>query len=129
MSAKSGRVLVVDDEESFCQMLADFLDGRGYSVETARDGLEGFRLATREQFDLVIADINMPGVNGVETLRSLQMVENPAKLVVISGYVTDEIAAQCREAGCSEVLNKPVELNRLGELIERLLAENSPQAE
>lgn len=121
MSADAPRVLVIDDEENFRQMMLDFLGGRGCQVEVAGDGLEGFRRATRERFDVITVDINMPGVNGVEALRSLQVIESPAKLIVISGYVTDEIAAECREAGAHAVLVKPVKLSHLGEVVDELL--------
>jgi DNA-binding NarL/FixJ family response regulator len=58
----------------------------------------------------------------VEAIRSLRLLENSAKLLVISGYVTEQIAAECREAGVAELLSKPVELNRLAEIIGDLLS-------
>ncbi len=122
MSTTSRKILVIDDEKDFCQMLADFLGGMGHAVELAHDGLEGFRKATRERFDLVVADIKMPGMNGVETIRSLRLVASPVAVVVVGGYMTDEIAADCREAGCAAVLSKPVEFSNLGEIITRILA-------
>ncbi len=121
MTAVAPRVLVIDDEENFRRVMVDFLGGRGCHVEVAGDGLEGFRRASRERFDVITVDINMPGTNGVEALRSLQMIENSAKLIVISGYVTDEIAADCREAGADAVLAKPVKLGHLGEIVDELL--------
>lgn len=121
MSAARPRVLIVDDDSSFAGMLSDFLDGRGCGVETAVDGLEGFRRATRENFDLVTIDINMPGVNGVEALRSLKLVDSPASIVVISGFLTEKVILECREAGADEVMRKPVELSSLGLVIDGLL--------
>jgi len=129
MGTPSRRILVIDDEESFRQMLSDYLRSQGFRVEVAHDGLEGFRRATREQFDLVVADINMPGVNGVETIRSLKLVDSPVAVVVVSGYVTDEIEADCRQAGCVEVLAKPVELAHLGEVITGVLGGSAPSGD
>ena len=63
----------------------------------------------------------MPELDGVEALRSMQMVRHPAKMVVISGYLSDEICDDCREAGAAAVLGKPLELKRLSEVISRLL--------
>jgi CheY-like chemotaxis protein len=122
MAAAAQRILVIDDEVSFSKMVADFLGGRGYAVEVAHDGLDGFRKATRAQYDLVLADINMPGMNGVETIQSLRMVDSPVQVVVVSGYITPEVEADCRKAGCAEVLTKPVELSRLGEVVAAALA-------
>ncbi len=63
----------------------------------------------------------MPGVNGVESLRSLNLVGQGARVVVISGFVTDEIADDCRAAGAAAVLEKPVELAELGRLADELV--------
>jgi CheY-like chemotaxis protein len=111
------RVLVIDDEANFTSLLRDFLEFRGCEVTVAGGGLEGFRQASRHRFDVITVDINMPGVNGVEALRSMQMVGQPAKAIVISGFLSDEVAAECRSAGAAAVLTKPVELARLGEII------------
>jgi len=132
MAASAGpvRILVIDDEDNFSRLLSDFLRPQGYEVEIASDGLEGIRQATRGHFDLITLDIKMPGVNGVEALRSMQMLEQPAKVVIISGYLTAEIAADCRQAGAAAVLSKPVELKHLKELITELLgSRSSPEAE
>ena len=126
MAAEARRILVIDDEESFSRVLAEFLETRGYQVTVASDGLEGFRRATRERFDLITMDINMPALGGVEALRSMQMVEQPAKTVVISGYLTEEVTAECRQAGAAAVLAKPVELRHLGEVIAGLTGGGSP---
>lgn len=116
------RALVIEDEESFRGVLRDFLESRGCEVVVAADGLEGFRQASRGRFDLVTVDINMPGVNGVEALRGMQIVGQSAALVVISGYLSEDLAAECRQAGAAAVLAKPVELSRLGGILDELLA-------
>ena len=119
--ADKPRVLVIDDEEAFVRMLKEYLEIKGCQVTVADGGLEGFRQASRREFDLITVDINMPGVNGVEALRSMQIVGQSAKVVVISGYLSDGVAADCRAAGVKAVLAKPVELARLGEIIKDLL--------
>jgi CheY-like chemotaxis protein len=120
MTDRARRVLIVDDEQSFCRMLVDYLEARGHATEVAHDGLEGFRMATRGCYDVVVLDVNMPGVNGVETIRSLQMVDSPAAVVVVSGYITDEIEEECRRAGVAAMLAKPLELAQLGGIIEEV---------
>ncbi len=123
MSAKGDgpRILVIDDDKPFLDMMAEYLAGQGYDVAVAADGLEGFRRASRERFDLITVDIKMPELGGVEALRSMQMVKHPARMVVISGYLSDEICDDCREAGAAAVLGKPLELRHLAEVISRLL--------
>ena len=115
------RVLIVDDEKPFAHLLRDYLTLKGCEVAVADGGLEGFRQASRGRFDLVTLDINMPEVNGVEALRSMQMVGQAARVVVISGYLSDEVTAECRAAGAAAVLAKPVDLAHLGEVFVELL--------
>ena len=120
-SAPRPRILVIDDEEHFARLLQDFFEHCGYEVTVSLGGLEGFREASRRSFDLITLDINMPGVNGVESLRSMELVGQPAKVVVISGFLTEEIAADCRAAGAAAALAKPVELAQLGAVVAGLL--------
>jgi CheY-like chemotaxis protein len=119
------RILVIDDEESVARLLRDFLTFRGYQVAVAGDGPEGLRQAGLGAFDLVTADLSMPGMTGVELLRSLKRARPEVRVVIISGYLTDEIAAECRAAGAAAVLAKPVELAALGRLVAGLLGGNS----
>jgi two-component system chemotaxis response regulator CheY len=114
-------VLIIDDEKPFADLLRDYLLAKGYEVAVADGGLEGFRQASRSRFDLVTMDINMPEVNGVEALRSLQMVGQSARIVVISGYLTDQVSADCRAAGAAAVLAKPVDLAHTGRIFGELL--------
>jgi len=115
------RILVIDDEESVARLLRDFLTFRGYQVAVAGDGPEGLRQAGLGAFDLVTADLSMPGMTGVELLRSLKRARPETRVVIISGYLTEEIAAECRAAGAAAVLAKPVELAELGRLVAGLL--------
>lgn len=115
------RILVVDDEPGLRRLLSDFFTHLGYQVETASDGLEGFRQTSLHEYDLVTMDIRMPGVNGVESLRSISMVGSKPKILVLSGYLTDEIVEDCRAAGASAALQKPVDLNTLRRTVEELL--------
>ena len=130
MDAKSGaRLLVIDDDKAFRELVADCFGGQGHQVVAATDGLEGFRLATRERFDLIVLDIRMANLDGVETRRSMQMVEQPAKVVIVSGFLTDQIVENCREAGALAVLSKPVSLQRLRETVQSLLGAEPQDAD
>jgi CheY-like chemotaxis protein len=102
--------------------MKEYFEHLGWAVATAADGLEGFRAASRGHFDLITMDIKMPGVNGVDSLRSMHLVGEGARVVVISGFLTSEIGDLCRSAGASAVLEKPVELAKLGRLANELAA-------
>ena len=121
------RILVVDDEEAFVRMLSDYLKLEGHQVTAAKGGLEGFRLANCGTFDIITMDIKMPEVNGVEAIRSMQIVGQDARIVVISGYLTPEVISACREAGAVEVLAKPVVLASFGAMVKDLLGGIRPK--
>jgi CheY-like chemotaxis protein len=123
-AARPVRILVIEDDNPFARMLEDFFETRGWEVAVALGGLEGFREASRARYDVITLDINMPEVSGVETIRAMQLVGQDARIVVVSGYLTKQVAAECRAAGAAAFLAKPVEMAHLGELIEKLLAKS-----
>ncbi|HOX06337.1 MAG TPA: response regulator [Planctomycetota bacterium] len=114
-------VLIVEDDANLRSVLEEFFRSRGWEATGAADGLAGFRAASLGSFDLVTMDIMMPGVNGVESLRSMALTGQGAKVVVISGCVDDQVEAECREAGALAVVRKPVRLAALGELVDGLI--------
>ena len=115
------RILIVDDEASFRTLMEDFLATQGYETETAEDGRLGFRKAMTGNYDLVLADINMPGLNGVEAIRSIRTVFEKQRIVVLSGYLTPEVVEECRQAGAQVCMGKPVRLDELARVISRTL--------
>src|SRR6185503_14472669 len=109
------KILFVDDEEQIRRLLSSFLTRRGYLVQTAVDGQEALKFLETEQPDLVITDVNMPNVDGVELTRRLRA--NPRHqtmpIIMLSAKVqTDEILAGYAE-GADEYVSKPIEMRIL----------------
>lgn len=117
-----GRILVVDDEEDLRDMLAFLLEGDGFEVETADGGLSALAVARRRRFDLAVTDMKMPGMNGIETLAALKEVDPSIEVVVLTGYASEQTAAECLRRGAYGYLRKPFELDDLRVLIHRALA-------
>lgn len=112
-SMASPSILVVDDDHAVCQMLAQFLVDHGYQATTAYSGPEALALASAETPDLVLLDLRMPGMDGVECLRQLK-AQTPQVPVMMVTAVDDElVAARCIELGATEYLVKPVSLEQL----------------
>ena len=119
-------ILLVDDEPDFSAGLCDILGELSYDVAVASDGLSALELARVQPFDVAVVDYRLPGMNGVELMAQLRRAQPPARTVLLSAYVSHEVAAAARQTGCHIVLNKPVDLPRLLETVADLLRLDPP---
>ena len=109
------RVLVVDDNEDVAEMTAEMLKMYGHVALTAPDGPTALAVAASERPDVVLLDLGLPGMHGLEvaeTLRATSKGHDPL-LIAVSGYGRDEDRARSRAAGCEHHLVKPVDFDRL----------------
>ncbi len=114
------RVLVVEDDADLSEMTVELLRLFGHAVESATDGPGALAAALRDDFDVVLLDLSLPGFSGLAVARSLRAAPRGARpyIVAMSGYSREEDVARATAAGCDAYLVKPVEFDRL----ERLLA-------
>ncbi len=125
-----GKILIVDDEEGLRRLLVRVLTKEGYRAEAVASGPEALRRIAGESFDLVITDIQMPGMTGLELLAELKSFDPALPVVVITAYGTVESAVQALRAGAYDYLTKPFESDEIKLTVakaferERLLAEN-----
>src|SRR5512143_556636 len=115
------RVLVVDDEAASRKGLQTLLEKQGYRVEAAATGAEALEKARSFRPAVVIADLVMPGMDGLELLRSLQEETPFAMTILLTGKGSIETAVQAMKAGAYDYLTKPVDLGRLTLLLEKAL--------
>jgi len=110
-------ILVVDDELMIRNLLSEFLTQRGYRVRTAENGLEALTLAREEHPRIVILDLYMPGMNGVEVLRALQSQHYTGGVVALTASQDEKLLQEMLELGAVDVIGKPVDLERLALVI------------
>jgi len=126
----SEKILLVDDEEGMRRLLSRILSREGYEPTTAASGEEALRLVGSEQFDLVITDIKMAGMSGLDLLHELKAFDPALPIIVITAYGTVESAVQALRAGAYDYITKPFENDEIKLTVakaferERLLAEN-----
>ena len=105
------RILVVDDDVIFRHLVKELLEENGYIVETAKDGIEGFEKLKKERYDLVILDVNMPNMNGLETLNKIRededVFDTPVIMLTVKSMVEDQILGF--EYGADDYIAKPFE--------------------
>jgi CheY-like chemotaxis protein len=118
MSEKNQTILIVDDEDELRNMLRFICEGMGYDVTDVDDGQKAFREASQGNFDLMLLDIMMPGWNGVEAVKSLDFINKRPKVIVISGFVTDELRQDLSEVeNIIHFVQKPFKVDNIRKLI------------
>jgi DNA-binding response OmpR family regulator len=114
------RALVIDDDETFCQFLAELLEGRGIDVEWTTDGLEGYETSLYESYDLFILDQRMPLILGTELVTELKKDNPEAKIILTSAFADEGLQNTSQILGVP-LLSKPFSANRLLEAVETFL--------
>jgi CheY-like chemotaxis protein len=115
-------ILIIEDEEDVRQMIALTLSLRGYDTVTASSGEEALRVAASRPFDLVICDMKMPGMDGVETTARLRALCPSLRIVIATGFLSDAALAACSAEGAIAYLRKPFEIDELHRLVAATLA-------
>jgi len=112
-----GSILVVDDEERQREIYRDILHDEGYQVETAASGESALRLLGQKRFDLVLTDLNLTGMTGVQLLGQIVSADPTVAVVLITGYPSIQSAIEATKKGVYEYLEKPVDRSRLLEVV------------
>lgn len=103
-------ILVIDDEKGICDFFQKILTKEGYKVLTALSGEEGLTIVKREKPDIVLLDLKMPGMDGIEVLRSVKKIDKNIVVVMLTAYGTMETARVAMQLGDFDYLTKPFEL-------------------
>ena len=101
------RILVVDDERGMCEFLHYLLEGEGYEVDVAHSGDAALAKVESTSFDLILADIKMPGIDGLEMLRHIREADEDTVVIVMTGYSSLESAIKAIKYDASDYLTKP----------------------
>jgi len=106
-------ILVVDDEESICQSLKAILSDEGYQVLVAGSGEEAVKIVDEEMPQLVLLDIWLPGMDGLETLKAIKKINPQALVIIMSGHGTIETAVRATKLGAFDFIEKPLSLDKI----------------
>ncbi|RJR32516.1 MAG: response regulator [Desulfobacteraceae bacterium] len=119
-----GRLLLVDDNADFLDSTKDVLEDAGYSIMTAQNGEEALSLFLDRTFDVVLMDIKMPGLNGVDTFLRMKERDPKVRVILCTAYSVTDLMQKARREGVCEILNKPLNISRLLHLIEDIRKKN-----
>jgi DNA-binding NtrC family response regulator len=122
------RVLILDDEAKLRSTLVEFLADHGYEASCAPDSRSGVELASIESPDVILLDVDMPRVNGLDAIPALQMASPNARIIVITGNATPDLAARTFSRGAFDFLLKPLDYDALGQSLATALTLGAPSA-
>jgi len=121
MNQENASILVVDDEESIRNILSRRLKAEGYYCEAAADGAEALSKASKKSFDLVLADIKMPVMSGIELLSRMQTEHPDVSVLMITAVVDTKVAVEAMKMGAYDFVTKPFDLDDLNIRVKRAL--------
>jgi DNA-binding NtrC family response regulator len=107
------RILIVDDNREIRGILEEYLREEGYLAQGAADGKEALAKYAETPFDLIITDLNMPGMTGIELIREIAKGENTTEFIIITGYASLDSAIESVKAGAFDYLVKPFRIEEL----------------
>ena len=118
-------VLVVDDNEDLLETFSLILRRRGFRVEIAGDGLAAVDLYRQQNFDVILMDIVMPKMDGIEALRKIIKMDPEAKVILMTAYSEEESIQIAKSEGARRLIRKPVKIDQLIDMIKEATAEES----
>ena len=115
---KKLKVLVVDDNKDFCRNVEDILELKGYTVHTAYNGFKALEIVRQNEIEIVLLDIKMPVMNGVETFMKIKELIPDIPIIMMTAYAVEELIRDTLREGAFGVLHKPLDFDKLFVLIE-----------
>ena len=113
------KILIIDDEKNILDSLSSILEDEGFEVSTARDGREGLAIFKKEKPRIVLLDVWMPEIDGLQVLRQIREQDQQATVIVISGHGTISTAVEAVKLGAMDFLEKPLSIDKVLEVISR----------
>ena len=120
------RLLVVDDDLMMARTLKEILELHGWAVDLAHDGAMAVEAVAIRAYDVVLMDVRMPGMNGVEAFRAMKTGRPDVKVVLMTAYAAQELIAEAEDNGVLRVLSKPVDVRSLLTFLAGVLSKQRP---
>jgi two-component system response regulator (stage 0 sporulation protein F) len=119
------KLLIVDDETDVREFAANFFRKRKIKVVTAASGDEALSIVEKEKPDLVLLDIKMAGIDGIETLKRIKQLDKDTKVIMVTGKKLEDNASydKCNELGALDYIHKPLELDELERVVLKQLSQ------
>jgi len=117
----AGRILICDDEKNMRLTVTTALESEGYTVQSAVNGEDALKQLENESFNLLLLDLKMPGIDGLEVMRRLNIFLEPPKVVIISAHGSIDLAVKAMKLGAVDFIQKPFSPNEIRQTVSRAL--------
>ena len=124
---KGKHILIVEDDESILFGLQDILEGQGYQISTASEGIKGLKLALEKSIDLAILDIMLPGMNGLEICKNIKKEKKRLPIIMLTAKSSEMDKISGLDYGADDYITKPFSLSELLARIRAILRRTYPE--
>lgn len=115
------KILIIDDEQELLALIKELLEGEGFQVTCASSGAEGIQLNEQENPDLIILDLRMPGMDGIETLRHIRKTDGNVRVIILTAHGSQDSFKNANGLNISKYLNKPFDCAELVKVVADML--------
>lgn len=119
MADPKGTILIVDDDDLICQLLRDLLSRNELSVIVALDGFEALKALSAQPVDVVLTDVNMPGMNGIVLMEEIKKISPDLPVIVMTGWGTEDIAVKALQGGAFNFCRKPFNVHEIVRIVKK----------
>ncbi len=119
--ARNVNLLIVDDDINMLATVGDVFQDRGYNVAMVEDGRRAIKLVSRRYFDVVLMDVRMPGIDGLETYKEVKRIIPTAAVIMMTGDSKEELVKKALEEGAYTVIYKPFNVKKVIKIVEEAL--------
>ena len=119
MVNKKFKILIADDDKEIRSLLYEILSDEGYDVNTASDGLEAIELIQKKDFDIILTDLVMPNIDGLEVLKASRSKNENTLVIIITGFATMESTIEATKSGAYDYITKPFLIEEIRLLVQR----------
>ena len=116
------RILITEDDKEMRSLLKDFFEEEGFETDLVSNGVDALQKLAKEDFDLIITDIRMPGLTGLDILPGIKRLHPDASVIVITAFGSEEVYRKSFERGATAYLEKPIHFSKLRELIHKVVS-------
>ncbi len=119
------RIMIIEDDEEMRSLLKDFFEEEGFETDSVTNGADALKVLSRDPFDLVITDVRMPGLSGLDILPKVRGLKPETPIIVVTAYGSEEVRRKSLERGATSFLEKPIHLSTLKRLVREMVSRKS----
>ena len=116
------RIMIIEDDEAMRSLLEDFFEEEGFETDSASNGADALRILSKDHLDLIVTDIRMPGLTGLDILPRVRRLKPETPIIVMTAYGSEDVRRRSLESGATTYLEKPIHLSKLRTLIHEMIS-------